>query len=71
MVYVLGPLGWLYLATFGVFTLVALYHYGRVFLADETALASAAGQANHFGGIYFFVVSGSILPDYAISRWLG
>lgn len=71
MVYVLGPLGWLYLATFGVFTLVALYHYGRVFLADETALAGAAGQANHFGGIYFFVVSGSILPDYAISRWLG
>jgi hypothetical protein len=69
LVYTWGKLGYVYLATFGVLCVTMLYHYIRLFHAPADSLATAA-KANHFGGFYFFIVSGSILPDYALRHLL-
>lgn len=71
LVYVWGGLGWVYLATLGVLGTAMLYHYARALRVDAKEIGHAAGRTNHLGGFYFFIVSGSILPDYAIHRLLG
>jgi 4-hydroxybenzoate polyprenyltransferase len=71
MVYVLGRLGWLYLAVFAAFSAVMLHQYLRLLSTRRDSLCEAAEKANHLGGLYFFVVSGAILPDILLRRWLG
>jgi 4-hydroxybenzoate polyprenyltransferase len=64
-----GQLGWVYLASFGILTALMLQQYVRVSRAGRDTLPAAAGAANHLGGLYFFVISASILPDLLIRNW--
>lgn len=71
LVYERGRLGWIYLATFAILSVLMAYHYVRLLLARGESLRERAGKANHFGGFYFFVVSGAILPDYLSRQLIG
>ena len=71
LLYILAGLGWIYLAAFTILSAIALFYYARLFIVSGTDLKPALHKANHFGGVYFFVVSASILPDHILARLLG
>jgi 4-hydroxybenzoate polyprenyltransferase len=66
-----ADLGWIFAATVVTLGLVMLRAYHAVLTAhDAPTLRSRAGHANHLGGVYYFVVSASLLPDEMMRRWL-
>jgi geranylgeranylglycerol-phosphate geranylgeranyltransferase len=71
LVYDLGQLGWLYLLAYVVLTAVMAYHYVQLFRASPATLHEAAGKANHIGGFYFFIISGSLFPDFLLRQLIG
>lgn len=69
-VLVRGQLGWIYLVTFALLSIVMLRQYLHVLRADAASLPRIAGHANHLGGAFYFVVSASILPDVLLRWWM-
>jgi 4-hydroxybenzoate polyprenyltransferase len=65
----LAGLGWIYAITFIALSLAMLREYLAVLTADAD-LRARASRANHLGGVYYFVVSASLLPDELLRRSL-
>lgn len=72
---VLGHAGLVYAGVLGVLTLVVFVLYARLFRlsraatnAEDPRLLAAADRANHLAGMFYFLVSASILVDHVVRR---